>query len=104
MKKILLILTVSIITLGSVTAQSFIGKLNPSPKISTSILADDTIKILAVMANFQEDRDGATFGNGKFESIYTQNYGNDILDPLPHDSSYFDAHLTFVKNYFQQGI
>ncbi|MCK7524867.1 MAG: hypothetical protein MZV64_48305 [Ignavibacteriales bacterium] len=48
----------------------------------TAVLADDTVKILAVMVNFQEDRDGATFGNGKFGSIYSQNYGNDILDPL----------------------
>jgi hypothetical protein len=54
------------------------------------------------MVNFQEDRDGATFGNGKFGSIYSQNYGNDILDPLPHNRDYFESHLTFVKNYYQK--
>ncbi|HEX7356900.1 MAG TPA: hypothetical protein VF270_04230, partial [Ignavibacteriaceae bacterium] len=54
------------------------------------------------MVNFQEDRDGATFGNGKFGSIYSQDYGNDILDPLPHNRDYFETHLTFVKNYFQK--
>jgi len=97
-----LTLAISIITLGSLSAQSFIGKLNPSPKHSASILAEDTVKILAVMVSFQEDRDGATFGNGKFGSIYSQNYGNDILDPLPHDRDYFESHLTFVKNYFQK--
>ena len=41
------------------------------------------------MVNFQEDNDASTFGTGKFGSIYTQNYGNKILDPLPHDSAVF---------------
>ncbi|MDP2363467.1 MAG: hypothetical protein Q8M94_06820, partial [Ignavibacteria bacterium] len=109
MKKKLLTLIFSLITLcslpfgqASLSAQSFIGKLNPNPNPTTRVLADDTVKILAVMVNFQADKDGATFGDGKFGSIYTQSYGNNILDPLPHDSSYFDAHLTFVKNYFQK--
>ena len=102
MKKILLTLAFSLIALGSLSAQSFIGKLNPYPNQFTSVLADDTIKILAVMVNFQEDKDGATFGNGKFGSIYSQSYGNDILDPLPHDKDYFESHLTFVKNYYQK--
>jgi hypothetical protein len=95
-----LTLLISLITLGSLSAQSFIGKLNPFPVQSKNILADDTVKILAVMVNFQDDKDGATFGNGKFESIYSQSYGSDILDPLPHDKNYFESHLTFAKNYF----
>ena len=109
MQKNLLTIIVTIVMLGSLpfwqvslSAQSFIGKLNPFPNQNVTILADDTVKILAVMVNFQEDKDGATFGNGKFGSIYSQNYGNSILDPLPHDSDYFDAHLTFVKNYYQK--
>ncbi len=102
MLKNVLTLALSLITLGSLSAQSFIGKINPSPNSQVSALADDTVKILAVMVNFQEDRDGATFGNGKFGSIYSQNYGNDILDPLPHDRDYFESHLTFVKNYYQK--
>ena len=102
MLKNVLTLTISLITLGSLSAQSFLGKLNPVPNTSKSVLADDTVKILAVMVNFQEDRDGSTFGNGKFGSIYSQNYGSEILDPLPHDRDYFESHLTFVKNYFQK--
>lgn len=88
-----------LITLGSLSAQSFIGKLNPQPHYKSNIFANDTIKILAVMVNFQEDKDGATFGNGKFGSIYSQSY-SEILDPLPHNKNYFENHLTFVKNYF----
>ena len=87
--------------LGSLSAQSFVGKLNPFPVAteSNSALAD-TLKILAVMVQFQVDADGTTAGNGKFGSIYTENYGTDILDPLPHDQNYFEAHLEFVRNYF----
>ncbi len=89
--------------LGSLTAQTFIGKLNPFPSSSPAeITAGDTLKILAVMVSFQNDRDGTTFGNGKFGSIYTRDYGNTILDPLPHDKPYFEAHLKFVKNYFEK--
>jgi len=102
MNKTILTLAVIIITLGSASAQNFIGKINPFSNQNVSVLSDDTVKILAVMVNFQEDRDGLTFGNGKFGSIYSQNYGNTILDPLPHDKNYFESHLTFVKNYYQK--
>lgn len=92
-----------LISLGSLTAQTFIGKLNPYPaeKPSNSFQVD-TIKILGIMSDFQEDQDGATFGNGKFGTMYSRNYGNTILDPLPHDKAYFEAHLEFVKNYFSK--
>ena len=87
---------------GSLSAQSFIAQINPYPSISSNSSAIDTIKILAVMVSFQEDLDGTTFGNGKFGSIYSEDYGNDILDPLPHDQSYFESHLQFVQNYFEK--
>ena len=102
MNRNLLTLAICIITLGSLSAQSFIGKLNPYSRSSNLILAEDTVKILAVMVNFQEDKDGATFGNGKFGSIYSQDYGSSILDPLPHNRDYFESHLTFLKNYYQK--
>jgi len=92
-----------LLSMGSLSAQTFIGNINPFPESINKISsANDTIRILGVMVNFQEDRDGATFGNGKFGSIYTQNYGNTILDPLPHDKAYFESHLLFVKNYFRE--
>jgi M6 family metalloprotease-like protein len=90
-----------LLELGSLSAQSFVGKLNPYPAtVERAVLADDTLKILAIMVNFQVDADGTTSGNGKFGTIYSQNYGADILDPLPHDKKYFESHLLFVKNYF----
>jgi hypothetical protein len=102
LKKIVPVFIV-IVNLGSISAQTFIGKLNPYPANAPSVLqANDTIRILGIMVNFLEDRDGATFGNGKFGSIYSSDYGNTILDPLPHNKSYFEAHLEFVKNYFDK--
>ncbi|MFN3695468.1 MAG: hypothetical protein ACK4UV_10705, partial [Ignavibacterium sp.] len=100
MKKVILFLL--LITLGSLSAQSFNGTFNVAPLKSPRILDSDTLRILGIMVNFQEDKDAATFGNGKFGSIYSQNYGNSILDPLPHDRNYFESHLEFVKNYFRK--
>ena len=89
--------------LSTIFAQSFLGKLNQNPSREyKTFAADDTLKILAVMADFQEDKDDATFGNGKFESIYSEEYGTEILDPLPHDKRYFENHLEFVKNYYEK--
>ncbi len=102
MRKAFLSLVVIFLTMGSLSAQSFISKINPFPSQSDKVLSNDTVKILAVMVSFPEDRDGTTFGNGKFGSIYSKDYGSNILDPLPHDKSYFESHLTFVKNYFKK--
>ncbi len=91
------------ISLGSVSAQTFNHRLVPVNSFLTAkVASQDTVKILAVMVEFQQDKDAATFGDGTFGSIYSQNYGNTITDPLPHDSIYFGEHLEFVKNYFQK--
>ncbi len=102
MSKIFLFLIITA-SLGSLSAQNFIGKINPYPDYSYRLSSrKDTLKILAVMVSFQEDKDDATFGNGKFGSIYSQNYGLSIIDPVPHDKEYFEAHLQFAKNYFEK--
>jgi hypothetical protein len=99
MFKILSYLVFALLALGSLSAQSFLSQINPFPDLPAS---QDTIKILAVMVNFQEDKDAATFGNGKFGTIYSKDYGTKILDPLPHNKEYFESHLLFVKNYFEK--
>jgi len=101
--KYFFLLLLILFELGSLSAQSYISKLNPSPQIKENYsVADDTLKILGVMVEFQQDADGTTAGNGKFGSIYSQNYGNNILDPLPHNQQYFETHLEFVKNYYNK--
>lgn len=64
--------------------------------------SNDTIKILAVIVEFQEDKDANTVGNGKLNSIYSKDWGTGIIDPLPHDKDYFSAHLEFAKNYYKK--
>lgn len=99
MSKFLGSILFTLIMMGSISAQSYLNKINPFPD---SPSGQDTIRILAVMVNFQEDKDAATFGNGRFGTIYSQDYGTEILDPLPHDKQYFESHLLFVKNYFNK--
>jgi M6 family metalloprotease-like protein len=62
----------------------------------------DTFRLLAVMVDFAVDQDAATYGNGKFGSHYSKDYGKSIIDPLPHDRNYFKSHLEFLKNYYQK--
>jgi len=102
-KKIFSFVTIQLMILGSLTAQNFVGKINPYPiENPLKLSAADTLKILAVMVEFQQDNDPTTFGNGKFGSIYTEDYGNSIIDPLPFDKNYFDNHLQFAKNYYSR--
>ncbi len=92
-----------LICLGSISAQTFIGKINPVPDASqVKINSGDSLRILAVMAEFLEDKDESTLGNGKFGTLLSKDYGSKILDPLPHDLNYFKKHLTFAQNYFSK--
>ncbi len=103
MRKLTKVLLITVLMVGSYSAQTFIGKLNPNPVASKiNIGQSDSLKILAVLVEFKEDKDDATFGNGKFGTIYSKDYGLTILDPLPHDKPYFEDHLTFAKNYFNK--
>ena len=57
----------------------------------------ETIRVLAAMVAFQEDSDPGTTGNGSFDLSDTLNR---VLDTPPHNRSYFDRHMTFLKNYY----
>jgi len=96
-------LAIAVFFLGSLSAQTFIGKINPFPQqLLQSQNAADTIKILAVLVEFRKDTDNNTAGDGTFSSIYGKDYGKTIIDPLPHDANYFSDHLQFAKNYFEK--
>lgn len=77
--------------LSSITAQTGQG-----------IFRKDTLKILAVMVEFQADKYDATIGTGKFGSHYTKDYSDTIADPLPHNAAYFEDHLLFAENYYRK--
>ncbi len=60
MKRNYLLLAVFLFSLGGLSAQSFIGRLNQYPSNDfNSIASSDTLKILAVLSDFQKDIDDA---------------------------------------------
>ncbi len=62
-------------------------------------VAADTIDILAVMVQFQQDNSPLTSGDGRFDLTL----GTDpIIDAPPHNRQYFLDHCTFLANYFRR--
>ena len=51
------------------------------------------------MVEFQEEDNRFTTGNGTFDLPFLHRE-DIIIEPLPHDRAYFEAHLQFAKNYF----
>lgn len=73
------------------------------PELRLSPPAEGTLHIVAVMAEFQPDTNRFTSGNGTFgpgSVPYLENPGTSV-DAIPHNRSYFESHLEFVKNYFE---
>ncbi len=58
----------------------------------------NTIRILAVMVEFQADQNEKTTGDGTFQMTGSQAQ----IDPPPHDSIYFQNKIRFVENYFRK--
>ena len=73
-----------------------------TPQPDRAAALPDTVRLLAVMVDFQEDEDARTSGNGKFGTIYEYDYGTEILDPMPHDRGYFQQHVRFLENYVRK--
>ena len=58
MKQLLIILLAVIATMGSSSAQSFVGKLNPNPVVNKNDFSlGDSLRILAVLVDFPEDKE-----------------------------------------------
>ena len=102
MKNTLLLIAAFVFGLCTLHAQSAMHNRPAGYLPGKPALTQDTLKILAVMVEFQEDDHSTTVGNGKFSSIYSKNWGQTIIDPLPHDKAYFEGHLLFAKNYFEK--
>ncbi len=106
------IFILSLLFLLAVFSDDLLAQSTAQPKLvspssyshSQNRSAPDHLKILGVMVEFQPDTNRFTSGNGTFGpgSIpYLENPGTNI-DALPHDQHYFEAHLQFVKNYFEK--
>ena len=58
----------------------------------------DTVRVLAIMVEFNTSTSTKISGNGKFTlQAYTP-----CVDPPPHDLAYFSSKLQFVQNYFRK--
>ncbi|MFZ4590626.1 MAG: T9SS type A sorting domain-containing protein [Ignavibacteria bacterium] len=119
MKKFSIIVLVFILTCSVVYSQSKV--LNQGIKLShplssltennpgfpkSFIKTTDSLKIVAILVQFQEDTDPLSSGNGKFDlsnKYYNSSIQRDtVIDSPPYDSAYFADHLLFVKNYFNK--
>ncbi|MEX0894381.1 MAG: hypothetical protein WDZ36_01385, partial [Balneolaceae bacterium] len=65
--------------------------------------AGGTLQIIALRVEFQPDENRFTSGSGTFEpgSLPWLEEPGSVIDPLPHNREYFEAHLEFTKNYFE---
>jgi len=58
----------------------------------------DTLRVLAIRVEFQEDSNNLTTGNGGFELSTNSEI---TLDPPPHDVIYFEHQLLALTNYYK---
>ena len=75
------------------------GGALPGERRQEVVFFPDTLRVLAIMVQFQTDDIALTTGNGTFDlSATTQR----IIDAPPHDSAYVADHFTFANNYFKK--
>ena len=77
---------------------------NLTPQTNSQPNVPDTLTIIAVMVEFQPDENRFTTGTGTFNPSNLAYLDNPeiTIDPLPHNQSYFERHLTFAQNYFKK--
>jgi len=63
------------------------------------LASGDTVRVLAIMVDFQRDTDTLTTGDGRFQLVAPTSR---MIDPPPHDSAYFAFKLQFLSNYFRK--
>ncbi|WP_421773991.1 hypothetical protein [Gracilimonas sp.] len=80
----------------------------PQPVLNENLNATGTLDVIAIMVEFQPDSNRLTSGTGIFGPNgmdglpYLANAEDFRVEPLPHNRSYFEAHLEFAKNYYEQ--
>ena len=77
------------------------------PRISSTVGLTqgqpDTVRVLAIMVEFQRDDLETTTGDGSFGSaILEDSLFIYEVDPLPHDREYFRDQLLFLKNFYEE--
>lgn len=78
--------------------------LNSVPRFTGS--QADSVKVVAILVQFQEDNTPFTTGNGQFDlsnKYFDPALQRDtVIDSPPYDSAYFADHLKFLKNYWEK--
>ena len=72
-----------------------IGSTSVRSNITTQ---QNTVRILAIMVEFEKDSNDQTTGDGTFQTTGSAAQ----IDPPPHDSLYFNNKIQFVENYFHK--
>jgi len=57
----------------------------------------DSVRVLALMAQFEQDEDEKTTGDGRFDLSEPEDL---VIDPPPHDRRYFEHQLLALRNYY----
>ena len=85
-----------------VFAQNFSHPLSPRAGdfFFQAKVVPDTIRLFAIMVQFQQDADSRTTGDGRFE-LFTGR-ADSVIDAPPHDRTYFRNHLIFLENYYKK--
>jgi hypothetical protein len=82
------------------------GNENISSSPKTFDAGQDTITVVAILVQFQEDNTGLTTGNGRFDlsnKYFSNTLQRDtVVDAPPYDSAYFADHLRFLQNYYEK--
>ncbi|MGB2869569.1 MAG: T9SS type A sorting domain-containing protein [Bacteroidota bacterium] len=73
--------------------------IGPNRPASAARTAVSTVRVLCIMVDFPSDNDAQTSGDGKFQ---LQTNLSHLIDPPPHNATYFSNKLEFIKNYFQK--
>jgi len=89
---------------GSLAQQAFeLNGKSASVGETLHLRSSSTVRVFAVMVEFEVDDNRFTTGNGRFNPDFLANPNIPItIDPLPHDAGYFGAHLDFMANYYRR--
>lgn len=77
---------------------------NNAPRFTDNLV--DSVKVVAILVQFQEDNTPFTTGNGQFDlsnKYFDPALQRDtVIDSPPYDSAYFADHLKFLRNYWEK--
>ena len=99
MRLLILTLALATVALGQRLSHPLAGAPGQSRTSPRAAGFPDTVRVLAVMVQFQQDNDQAKDGNGQF---VLSPPATASLDAPPRDSAYFAGHLAFLANYYRR--